>query len=1066
MKNSFLLNGLIGLSVVSTALTQPKPEPGLPSISVPDGFMVSEAVKQGLIAYPMFAAYDERGRLFVAESSGKNIKGAAMAEAPECRIRMLEDTDGDGVFDSSTVFADKVGIPMGVLCYQGSVYVATPPDFIRLQDTNNDGVTDVREVLLHGWNVRGTASLHGPFLGPDGLLYLTDGRHGFDIKTKEGTNYKGLASRIWRCRPDGTQLEWFAGGGFDNPVEIVFNPEGEMFGTMTYFTNPKNGERDALLHFIEGGVYSKWHPSVSEFQLTGDLMPPMTRFARIAPAGLMEYRGTTFGPEYRHNLFSAQFNTHRIQRHVLAANGSTFKTTDEDFVVSTHPDFHPTDVMEAPDGSMLVVDTGGWYVDQCPLSRITRPEFRGGLYRVRKIGARPPADSIGADIDWKSLSADKLTDLLADPRLIVHEQAIEQLVLKGNSAVTELTRLRKQAFAAETRSAVIWILYRIGTAPALAAVRDALDDSLPQVRVAALRALGQGRDKGALEKIHALLESDSAPVRRAAATALGRIGETRSNGPLINAAARKTDRFEDHAIVHALIRNFSRLANRDIRSSAQQLGRLPPGSARAALIAFDQMLGSTLQQEHVLPMLTHPDARVREAAVWVFTHHPDWAPAIVEHLKGKLFARKLAADEFPGIEKLLESFSHHPDVQTLIKDVAVDAQLTFQRHRVVFDAIQKSDAPKFPGQWIAALKSGLIHTNDTIREISIQVVESRALPGFEDFLTRIADSDSREDLRFKAFGILAAMDQLKSKQLSYLIDLLKPEVPASKRSGAAAAISRAKLITGQLLTLATNTLPQADPITLPSLLEPFRGSTNKLVGVLLVETLLANQQMWDYVNPRMISALLESFPGDVKAQGKILIGNLEKAQSDRVGRLKDLEPLLAGGDVGRGRQMFFNLKSQCAACHAIGNEGGNLGPDLTSIGKIRSGLDILEAIVFPSASFVPGYEPMKINTKKDLHSGNIVAQTRDSVVLRLNATTEMRIARKDIESINPGEVSVMPEGLDKVLTHSELRDLLAFLQSLNGEQWLQPKIIGPKARITVPAANPKPKPATRPATGS
>ncbi|SVD91911.1 uncharacterized protein METZ01_LOCUS444765, partial [marine metagenome] len=258
---------------------------------------------------------------------------------------------------------------MGLLCWRGSVYTASPPDVLRLRDTDGDGKTDAREVLASGWHVRGTASLHGPFLGPEGWLYLTDGRHGFDIKTKDGRKFKGLASRIWRMRPDGTELESVAGGGFDNPVEIVFTPGGEMIGTMTYFTNPKNGQRDSLMHFLEGGVYRKWHSSVAEFTRTGDLLGPMTRFARVAPAGLHRHSGLSFGKTFRGNLFSAQFNPHRIQRHILKRRGATFTSEDSDFLVSSDPDFHPTDVLEAPDGSLIVIDTGGWYIDQCPLSR-------------------------------------------------------------------------------------------------------------------------------------------------------------------------------------------------------------------------------------------------------------------------------------------------------------------------------------------------------------------------------------------------------------------------------------------------------------------------------------------------------------------------------------------------------------------------------------------------------------------------------------------------------------------------------------------------------------------------
>jgi hypothetical protein len=147
---------------------------------------------------------------------------------------------------------------------------------------------------------------------------------------------------------------------------------------MTYFKDPENGERDALLHFVEGGVYPKQHAAVNEFKRTGDLMPVMTKFARIAPAGLVRYRSGSFGNEYRDNLFSAQFNPHRVQRHILSREGASFRTDDSDFLTSTDPDFHPTDVIEDADGSLLVLDTCAWFIHGCPISRAAKPEIKAG----------------------------------------------------------------------------------------------------------------------------------------------------------------------------------------------------------------------------------------------------------------------------------------------------------------------------------------------------------------------------------------------------------------------------------------------------------------------------------------------------------------------------------------------------------------------------------------------------------------------------------------------------------------------------------------------------------------
>ena len=121
-------------------------------------------------------------------------------------------------------------------------------------------------------------------------------------------------------------LECVAGGGFDNPVELIFMFTGETIGTMTYFQDPRDGQRYALMHCVWGGVYPKWFPVVSEFKSTGDLMAVMTKFGRIAPAGLLRYRSTSFGPQYQENLFISQFNPHGVQRHILHRDGATFRT--------------------------------------------------------------------------------------------------------------------------------------------------------------------------------------------------------------------------------------------------------------------------------------------------------------------------------------------------------------------------------------------------------------------------------------------------------------------------------------------------------------------------------------------------------------------------------------------------------------------------------------------------------------------------------------------------------------------------------------------------------------------
>src|SRR5437773_4078834 len=116
---------------------------------------------------------------------------------------------------------------------------------------------------------------------------------------------------------------------------------------------------------------------------------------------------------------------HKVTRHVLVPDGATFKTRDEDFLVSDNLDFHPTDVLEDADGSLLVIDTGGWYKLCCPTSQLHKPDVLGGIYRIRRQGAPRFYDPRGSKLDWGRMAARDLTNLLSDPRPVVRRRAIQ-----------------------------------------------------------------------------------------------------------------------------------------------------------------------------------------------------------------------------------------------------------------------------------------------------------------------------------------------------------------------------------------------------------------------------------------------------------------------------------------------------------------------------------------------------------------------------------------------------------------------------------------------------------------
>ena len=346
--------------------------------TLPDGFEIELVARSPLVDRPIAASFDHRGRLYVTDSSGSTERVEIQLKRRPHRIVILEDTDGNGRFDRSVVFADRMMFPEGVLWHDGSVYVSAPPTIWKLTDTDGDDIADLREEWLTQTLTGCANDLHGPYLGPDGWIYWCKGA--FAEQTYErpgGVPFTTRAAHIFRRRPDGGIVEPVMTGGMDNPVDVAFTPGGERIFTTTFLQHPRDGKRDGLIHALYGGVYGKVHGVIDGHPRTGPILPTLVHLDAAAPCGLHRIESGELGEEYRDNLFATLFNMHKVTRHVLHHDGATFKTIDEDFLRTDDVDFHPTDVIEDADGSLLVVDTGGWYKLCCPTSALHKPEVLG-----------------------------------------------------------------------------------------------------------------------------------------------------------------------------------------------------------------------------------------------------------------------------------------------------------------------------------------------------------------------------------------------------------------------------------------------------------------------------------------------------------------------------------------------------------------------------------------------------------------------------------------------------------------------------------------------------------------
>lgn len=1021
------LNGALVLGARSADFTFPGQ-----TFSLPDGFTVERVAGPPLVDRPIMADFDELGRLYVSDSSGSNDKvEKQLAEKPH-RILRLVDVDGDGRFDRSTVFADKMMFPEGCLWFRGSLYVSAPPSIWKLTDTDGDGVTDQREEWLPAQTLTGCANdLHGPYLGLDGWLYWCKGAFAKQTYERPGRSpFVTRAAHIFRARPDGSGIEPVLTGGMDNPVSVAFTPGGERILTGTFFVHPGGGQRDGLIHAIYGGVYGKDHDVISGHPRTGELMPIMTHHGPSASCAVIRYESAAFGPEYRDNLFTCLFNLHKVTRHVLVPEGATFKTRDEDFLVSDNPDFHPTHLLEDADGSLLVVDTGGWYKICCPTSQLWKPDVLGAIYRVRRTAAPKPSDPRGLQFHWPNAAPAALASFLGDPRVAVRQRAMEELARRPSAAVPVLSSLLRTSPDAEVRRHAVWTLTRIESEGARQAVRAGLQDSDPIVRQAAIHSIASWRDRAAAPDLIPFLAGENAHLQRAAAEALGRMGETKSVTPILQAAVANPDRVLEHSLIYALIET----GERDALQRALAQPGTPPQAQRAALIALDQMEGGGLRPEQITALLDSRVPILKQTAAWIVRHHPEWAGALAGYFRERLASNLLPGEERGLLEQQLAGFAKDAAIQSLLVEVLQDRTAASQARLSALQAMARSNLKEAPVSWTEALVR-VLRSGDQ-RLVAAAVTTARALsPGRSNSgplsasLQEIGRDSAREAaLRLEALAAAPVLSALEPDTFDFVRGHLDPARPVLARGMAAGILAKAPLPEDQLLAVAES-IRTAGPLELPKLLAVFEKCSIPAIGLKLIASLEESAAL-PGLRPDMLRPRLTNFPEVVRRESEQLLARINVDADQQKAHLDDLLNSMKQGDIRRGQAVFNSQKAACSTCHAIGYLGGDVGPDLTRIGQIRTERDLLEAIAYPSASFVRSYEPVVVTTKDgDDHLGVVRKDAPDELVLATGPGAEVRLARAQIADLRAGTVSIMPGGLEEQLTRQELADLIAFLKA-------------------------------------
>jgi putative heme-binding domain-containing protein len=491
---------------------------------LPEGFEIQLVASEPDIAKPMNLAFDRRGRLWVSSSSEYPMPAPADRKATDT-IKILEDTNGDGKADVIKTFADDLNIPMGLYPYKDGVVCFSIPDIWFLRDTDGDDKVDKREKLYGPFDTsRDTHGMCNAFTrGLDGWLYSC---HGFNNQSKvagaDGHEVVMNSGNAFRIKLDGSRIEHFTHGQV-NPFGMAFDQNGDLFSADCH-TKP-------ISLLLRGGYHDSFGKPHDGLGYIPNVMEHL--HGSTAVGGIALGEATNFPEVYRNSSFGGNVATCRINRNSLVRVGSTIKAQEEpDFLISGDPWFRPAELQVAPDGSLYITDFYNRIIGhyEVKLDDPRRDRSRGRIWRIVYKGSNarrddPPRSksSVAEPVVLANLTEATLDQLIAQldsPLKTQTDLAIEEIVQRFGASAETAARQNSRHQSPRIRSAVLWLLHRLGVSNADDFARAVSDDS-PLVRTHAFRVLAETPEPPAnvSEWLAAGLKDRDALTRRAAAMA-------------------------------------------------------------------------------------------------------------------------------------------------------------------------------------------------------------------------------------------------------------------------------------------------------------------------------------------------------------------------------------------------------------------------------------------------------------------------------------------------------------------------------------------------------------------
>ena len=1029
------------------------PQEALKALQLPGGFKAELIASEPDLVQPIAFTFDERGRIWVVE--GNSYPKPREVGAGQDRIKILEDKDGDGVFETKKIFCEGLNLVSGIELGFGGVWVGAAPYLMFIPDADKDdkpdavpadgkskmgdgaqkqtpsaishlpssaplvpGLNFTAYALLDGWGSQDTHETLNSFIwGPDGWLY---GCHGVFTHSKVGKpgtpddQRKPINAGIWRYHPVRHEFEIFA-EGTSNPWGLDYDQYGEFFVTACVIPH--------LYHIVPGGRYQRqagqhFNPytyddikTIADHAHYAGSARPDVAFDKTTGAGIVNddtnalggghahcglaiYQSSLFPPTYRNQLIFGNLHGHRLVTNYTDPHASTYVGKHgSDFMRANDMHFIPVTQKVGPDGALYVSDWSDEQICHRGSNAVENwDRSNGRIYRVGYAGWKP----------WKGDLAKESDEALA--KLAVQtgnewESRMARRVLMEKAYYTkDLATDHVIRATGDNTLKGLWLCHVIGVS------NYYLDKS----------DLAQIKDNREL----AQLKSADSIVRTAAIRLLGGKPLMATEDPTIKPDSWKT---RSDALTDLAKKDTSAAVRRELASALQRLPQDQRHLLSTALLAHgedkDDPMIPLLIWYGIEPLVgSDPKVGLELARV-------SKLPKVTEFIY-----RRLSSDD-AGRASILSELTKEPDaakreatLAMILSSARGAGKLTMPPDWVATAAkLRGNVVPPSGGSGSAGpAKAGT--TEQLVTELSALFGDAEALQTFRE---RLALASAPVNEREKALGVLIQTGDAATAKL--LQQILAQDAPASLRRKSIQALASLKdagtpKVLGALLPkLSANELPDAVN-TLASTKEGSKALLKAVEAKTVPATALSPflvRQLTAF-DDKEINALIKSAWGDVNAPKADL--------GERTKKFRELltPAALAKGDLAKGKMLFTMT---CGQCHKLFGEGQNVGPDIT--GSNRADLNyLLENVLDPNAVIGKAYQ-LNLFTMKDgrVMSGVIKEESPAAVKIAMMGGVEFTLPQPDIAKREVSKLSTMPEGLFDALKPEQVIDLVKYLQS-------------------------------------